>query len=47
MPTVRRIVHGTAGSGYKFSTLVQAVVTSDQFRLRRVPQPAATQTARK
>jgi hypothetical protein len=47
MPAVRRIVHGAAGSGYRFSTLVQAVVKSDQFRMRRVPQPAATQTARK
>jgi hypothetical protein len=47
MPAVRRIVHGAAGGGYKFSTLVQAVVKSDQFLMRRVPQPAATQTARR
>jgi len=48
MPAVRRIVHGAAAGGYKFSTLVQAVVKSDQFRMRRVPQPAAaTQTALK
>jgi mono/diheme cytochrome c family protein len=47
MPAVRRIVEGAAGSGYRFSTLVQAVVKSDQFRLRRVPQPVATQTARR
>jgi mono/diheme cytochrome c family protein len=46
MPAVRRIVHGTAGGGYRFSTLVQAVVKSDQFRMRRVPPPAATQTAK-
>jgi hypothetical protein len=45
MPAVRRIVHGAAGGGYRFSTLVQAVVKSDQFRMRRVPPPAATQTA--
>ena len=46
MPAVRRVVHGAAGGGYRFSTLVQAVVKSDQFRMRRVPQPAAaTQTA--
>ena len=32
--------------GYRFSALVQAVVRSDQFRMRRVPQPQATQTAR-
>jgi hypothetical protein len=47
MPAVRRIVHGAARGGYRFSALVQAIVKSDQFRLRRVPQPAATQTARK
>jgi hypothetical protein len=47
MPTVRRIVTSAAGSGYRFSALVRAVVHSDQFRMRRVPQPAATQTARK
>jgi mono/diheme cytochrome c family protein len=41
MPTVRKIVHGAAASDYKFSTLVQAVVKSEQFRMRRVPQPAA------
>ncbi|HKE42898.1 MAG TPA: DUF1592 domain-containing protein, partial [Steroidobacteraceae bacterium] len=40
MPTVRRIVHGAAAGDYRFSTLVQAVVKSDQFRLRRVGQPA-------
>jgi hypothetical protein len=40
MPTVRRIVRGSAGGGYRFSALVQAVVKSDQFRMRRVPGPA-------
>jgi hypothetical protein len=40
MPTVRRIVRGAAASDYKFSSLVQAVVRSEQFRMRRVPQPA-------
>jgi hypothetical protein len=45
MPTVRQIVRGTAPGDYKFSALVQAVVKSDQFKLRRVPQPAATSTA--
>src|SRR6185436_9455401 len=40
MPTVRRIVHGAAGSDYKFATLVQSVVRSEQFRMRRAPQPA-------
>ena len=39
MPTVRRIVRETAAKDYKFSTIVKAVVASDQFRLRRMPQP--------
>src|SRR5205814_6661038 len=38
MPAVRRIVRGAAASDYRFSTLVQAVVRSEQFRMRRVPQ---------
>jgi hypothetical protein len=44
MPTVRRIVRGAAAGGYRFSTLVQAVVRSEQFRMRRVPQPAPAGT---
>jgi hypothetical protein len=40
MPTVRRIVRGAAGSDYKFSAIVQSVVHSDQFRMRRVPEKA-------
>jgi mono/diheme cytochrome c family protein len=42
MPTVRRIVRGAAGDDYRFSTLVQGVIESDQFRLRRVAQPVAS-----
>jgi hypothetical protein len=34
MPTVRRIVRGAAASDYRFSTIVQAVVKSDQFQLK-------------
>jgi mono/diheme cytochrome c family protein len=47
MPTVRRIVRDGARSDYRFSALVQAVVRSDQFRMRRVPQaaPPASSTA--
>jgi hypothetical protein len=41
MPTVRRIVRDAAASDYRFSAIVQAVVRTDQFRMRRVPQPAA------
>jgi hypothetical protein len=46
MPTVRRIVHGAAAGNYRFSALVQAVVHSDQFRMRRVPAagPAKPET---
>jgi len=39
MPTVRRVVRETQASDYKFSAIVQAVVKSEQFRMRRVPQP--------
>jgi len=41
MPTVRRIVRGAAATDYRFSMLVQSVVKSDQFRMRRVPPPAS------
>jgi Protein of unknown function (DUF1588)/Protein of unknown function (DUF1585)/Protein of unknown function (DUF1592) len=41
MPTVRQIVRGGASGDYRFSALVQAVVRSEQFRMRRVPQPAS------
>ena len=40
MPTVRRIVREAAGDDYRLSALVQAVVRSDQFRRRRVPEAA-------
>ncbi len=39
MPTVRRIVRETAPKDYKFSAIVKAVINTDQFKLRRVPQP--------
>jgi mono/diheme cytochrome c family protein len=38
MPAVRRIVRDGVASDYRFSALVQGVVRSDQFRMRRVPQ---------
>jgi hypothetical protein len=44
MPTVRRIVRDTAAKDYKFSAIVQAVVRSEQFKMRRAPQPAQTAT---
>ena len=46
MPTVRRIVRDTATKDYKFSAIVQDIVKSDQFRMRRVPQPAQTSSTR-
>jgi mono/diheme cytochrome c family protein len=45
MPTIRRIVRGTAGVDYRFSAIVQAVVRSEQFRMRRVPQAAASSSS--
>ncbi len=42
MPTVRQIVRETAAKNYRFSAIVEAIVKSDQFRMRRVPQPAAS-----
>jgi mono/diheme cytochrome c family protein len=45
MPTVRQIVRDTAAKDYQFSAIVEAVVKSDQFRMRRVPQ--AVQSARR
>lgn len=38
MPTIRKIVRDTAAKDYKFSAIVEAVVNTDQFRMRRVPQ---------
>src|SRR5665213_545819 len=39
MPTVRTIVRDTAAKDYRFSAIVEAVVHTEQFRMRRVPQP--------
>jgi hypothetical protein len=39
MPTVRKIVRDAAAKDYKFSAIVQAVVKTEQFKMRRVPQP--------
>jgi hypothetical protein len=39
MPTVRKIVRDAAAKDYRFSAIVQAIVKSDQFRMRRVPAP--------
>jgi mono/diheme cytochrome c family protein len=49
MPTVRKIVRDTAAKDYKFSAIVQAIVNTDQFKMRRVPQqpPEPVQSARR
>jgi mono/diheme cytochrome c family protein len=46
MPTVRKIVRDTAAKDDKFFAIVQAVVKSEQFQMRRVPQSEPVQTAR-
>ena len=46
MPAVRRIVRAAAPGDYKFSSLVQSVVRSEQFKMRRVPQPAVARAAK-
>jgi hypothetical protein len=43
MPAVRRIVRDAAKDDYRFSSLVQAIVRTDQFRKHRVPQAALAQ----
>jgi hypothetical protein len=47
MPTVRKIARETAAKDYKFSAIVQAVVKTDQFKMRRVPKPEPVQRASK
>ncbi len=42
MPAVRRIVGASASGDYRFSAIVQAIVRSEQFRMRRAPQPASS-----
>jgi mono/diheme cytochrome c family protein len=46
MPTVRKIVRDAATKDYRFSAIVQDIVKSDQFRMRRVPQPVQTSSTR-
>ena len=43
MPTVRRIAADAAGHGYRFSSIVNAIVLSEQFR-GNAPAPAAADT---
>jgi hypothetical protein len=48
MPTVRRIVREAAADSYRFSSVVWGVVSSEQFRMRRIPpaEPEVTASAR-
>jgi len=46
MPAVRKIVRDTAAKNYRFSAIVEAIVNTDQFRLRRVPQSQPVQSAK-
>lgn len=38
MPAVRRIARGSAADGYRIQAIVQGIVTSDPFLLRKTPQ---------
>lgn len=40
MPTVRRVLREAAARDYRFSAIVQGIVRSEQFRMRRAPQRA-------
>ena len=44
MPTVREIVQRLRKDDYRFQDLVMNIVESDQFRLKAVPEPAASST---
>jgi hypothetical protein len=38
---VRRIVDQASGNDYRFSELVQGIISSEQFRMRRAPEGGA------
>jgi mono/diheme cytochrome c family protein len=44
MPTVRRIVRESARDKYRFSSIVLGIVRSEPFRMRMVPETAASST---
>ena len=44
-PALRRIADELEEEGYRWSSLVQAVVASEQFRMRRAPRPEESITA--
>ena len=48
MPTIRAITAATSKDNYRFSSIVMAIVNSDQFRMRSKPAapPAAAPAAK-
>ncbi len=44
-PTIRKIQHDAEPSGYKFDRFVMGIVSSDAFRMRRVPAAVAADAA--
>jgi hypothetical protein len=44
MPTIRSIVREAAASDYRFSSIVEGIVASPQFRMRIKSEPAARET---
>jgi hypothetical protein len=45
MPTIRKVVRDAAAGDYKFSALLEGIVTSAPFRSAAVPDPAASDGA--
>jgi Protein of unknown function (DUF1585) len=45
MPTVRAIVKQAAKDNYRFSAILNGIVTSDAFQMNRKPEGAATAAA--
>jgi len=45
MPTVRGIAREAAADGYRFSTIVQGIIASDQFRQKKAPAADADTVA--
>jgi len=47
MPAVRRIVREAAREDYRFSSVVWAIVTSEQFQMRRIPVASSSEVTAK
>jgi cytochrome c551/c552 len=46
MPVVRAIVRDAAQNNYRFSTIVESIVTSEPFQMNRKPEPASLSAAK-